>query len=163
MTISPSTPRLSEPQPLRRIRDSDLAYVKTRNKLKAFTTVHQELKRSGISRRDLGIRLGKGDDRVSHLLSAPGNWTLDTISELLWAISGGVPTFGIAYPLNLPPRNHRRPDWLEPTSGNEVRLVHTVTGATGPTMVSVTVSGDILPNGSASTASARATVEVVDA
>lgn len=157
-TVTPSKPQIDE-----RVPDSTIAYFKTRNKLKAFTLVHKEFERSGITKADLAKRLGKGADRISHILAAPGNWTLDTVSELLFAISGAEPTYGLAYPLDKAPRNQRKPEWLEAPPLKPVSMaVGAATGATGPTLVSVRVSGEKLPNQTTSTSSPRTIVEVVD-
>ena len=71
-----------------------------------------EFVKSRLSQADLARRLGRGTDVVCRLLGGPGNWTLDTISDLLFAISGAAPVFGVEHPLNSPPRNQLGPDWL---------------------------------------------------
>lgn len=46
------------------------------------------------------------------MLGGPGNWTLDTYSDLLFAIAGGEAEYGIGYPLDAVPRNQHQPEWL---------------------------------------------------
>jgi hypothetical protein len=65
----------------------------------------RELSRSGITRAELARRLGKGADRVSRMLGGPANWTIITLADLLFAIGGGVPAYGVDYPLDRPRRN----------------------------------------------------------
>jgi hypothetical protein len=72
----------------------------------------KEFRNSGLSQADLARRLGKRPDVVCRLLGGPGNWTLDTMSDLLFAISGAAPTFNVEYPLNNPQRNQIGPVWL---------------------------------------------------
>lgn len=101
MVMSASTHTLRKPQPGKRISTGSLAYISTRNRLKAFSLIHDEFRKSGITQSELARRLGKGPDRVCKLLGAPGNWTLDTISELLFAISGKTLTLGADDPQGL--------------------------------------------------------------
>lgn len=63
------------------------AYVTQRAKNAFYDYVLERFLVSGISRSDLARRLGKEPARVTRLLSNPGNWTIETISELLAAIS----------------------------------------------------------------------------
>jgi len=43
--------------------------------------------KEGLTQAQIARRLNLGPDRVSKLLGAPGNWTIDTIAGLLAAIS----------------------------------------------------------------------------
>jgi len=86
--------------------------MQTRNRMRAFNVVHAELEKSGLTKAELADRTGKGADRIAHLLAAPGNWTLDTISSLLYAISGAEIDYRISYPLDQKPRNQNHPAWL---------------------------------------------------
>jgi hypothetical protein len=82
--------------------------------MRAYDTIIAEFQKSGISQKTLAKRTGLGTDRISKLLSGPGNWTFDTQSILLFAISGGEPTEGVDYPLEAPPRNDIYPEFLVP-------------------------------------------------
>jgi len=86
--------------------------MQTRNRMRAFNLVHAELEKSGLTKAELADRTGKGADRIAHLLGAPGNWTLDTISSLLYAISGAEIDYHISYPIDQKPRNQNHPSWL---------------------------------------------------
>jgi hypothetical protein len=81
-----------------------LEYFRTRNKLRVFDLVQKEFEKSGLTQKELAARLGKGADQVCRLLGAPGNWTLETVSDLLIAISGSE----LAYSAS-PPRARHEP------------------------------------------------------
>ena len=101
MTTS-RTSVLSKPIGSDKISVGTLGYVRARNRQRAYDLVVRELKKSGITQAELARRLGKGQDAVSRLLSRPGNWELDTLSDLLFAISGSVPCFSADDPPSAP-------------------------------------------------------------
>ena len=107
-----TTSRLSKPQGRKRISDANLAYLQTRNRLRLFSLVNEEFQKSGLSQADLAARLGKGTDRICKLLGAPGNWTLDTASDLIFAITGGTLKYMVSHPLDKAKRNDTRPTWV---------------------------------------------------
>jgi hypothetical protein len=113
-----TTSALSNPVGDDRISDGVFEYLQTRNRMRVFTVVHSEFAKSGITKTALAKRMGKGADRVCHLLGAPGNWTLDTASDVLFAISGAVLEYQLTYPLAEPPRNLNRPEWLQAGTGS---------------------------------------------
>jgi hypothetical protein len=116
MNTFPTTSALSKPSGRDRIPDGVFEYLQTRNRMRAFTVVQREFERCGITQTDLAERMGKGTDRICRLLGAPGNWTLDTVSDLLFAMSGAIVTYEVDYPLDKPPRNLHQPEWLESTA-----------------------------------------------
>jgi hypothetical protein len=118
MRISQTT-SLSKPTGDDEVPFDTYSYFRARAKRFAYDIVIKEFKKSGISKATLARRLGKGADRVSKMLAGPGNWTIDTLAELLFAISGGVPTFAVSYPLERPIRNFRRPEWLDYTQASK--------------------------------------------
>lgn len=91
---------LHEPSGTDRVPESTLAYFRARNKHRLYSVVIGEFKRSGMSQADLARRLGKGTDVVCRWLRSPGNWTADTVSDLLFAISGAEAGYSIRYPLS---------------------------------------------------------------
>jgi hypothetical protein len=111
MTTSRTT-TLSKPSGSAKVPLGTFAYFRARNKRRAYDLVIKEFKKSGLSQADLSRRLGKGTDRVCKLLGGPGNWTLDTVSDLLFAISGAEPKYMLDYPLDKPARNFTQPEWL---------------------------------------------------
>jgi hypothetical protein len=98
MRIS-QTSSLSEPSGADRIPEGTLGYFRARNRHRVYSLVLREFKRSGISQADLARRLGKGTDVVCRWLGSPGNWTLDTLSDLLFAMSGAEAGYSVQYPL----------------------------------------------------------------
>jgi hypothetical protein len=112
MTTSSNDITLSEPAGAERIAPAVFGYFQSRNKHNAYDLVMDEFSQSGLSQADLARRLGKGSDLVCRLLGGPGNWTLDTLSDLMFAISGAAPVYDKDYPLKKPRRNQVGPEWL---------------------------------------------------
>lgn len=112
VTMSPKTSSLSKPVAGKRIPLGTLGYFQLRNKQRVYELVIREFLRERLTQAELARRLGKGPDQISRMLGAPGNWTLDTVSDLLFAISGAEPEYGIGYPLDGAPRNDVVPEWL---------------------------------------------------
>jgi hypothetical protein len=103
---------LSKPTENERIPLGTFAYFRARNRRRSYDLVIKEFKKSGLSQAALARRMGKGTDRICKLLAAPGNWTEDTVSDLLFAISGAERRNELDYPLDKPARNFRQPEWL---------------------------------------------------
>jgi hypothetical protein len=127
MPTSRTTFVLSDPTGREPLPPGVLQYMQTRNRMHAFTLVQQEFERSGITQAELAARLGKGADVVCRILGAPGNWTLDTVSDYLWAISGAEIQYKLSYPLDKPCRNMTVPEWLyaiplEQPEATEIKL-----------------------------------------
>ncbi|MDQ0558669.1 hypothetical protein QO004_000444 [Rhizobium mesoamericanum] len=55
----------------------------------------------------LAARLGKDPAQISRLLGAPGNWTIDTVAELLFAVDGSLLTAGSICAAEEPLANQR--------------------------------------------------------
>jgi hypothetical protein len=83
------------------------AYLRTRNKRRLYSLVIKEFKKSGITQAELARRLGRNPDVVCRWLAAPRNWELDTVSDILFAISGAEVVYNVSYPLRAPRRNSR--------------------------------------------------------
>src|SRR5690349_15611965 len=96
--------RLSKPKNGERVPAETFAYFRARAKRHAYSLVMKKLQESGITRAELSKRLGKEAAQISRMLGGPGNWTIATLSDLLFAICGGVPAYSIEYPLEKPHR-----------------------------------------------------------
>lgn len=111
MNTSPIT-TLSKPSGANPIPIGTFGYLRSRNKHRLYSFVVSEFQKSGLSQADLARRLGKKPDVVCRWLASPGNWQIDTVSDLLFACSGAVPSYGLEFPLEQPARNDNRPLWL---------------------------------------------------
>jgi len=96
-----------------RVPPGTLSYFQARNRQRIYEIVIDAFVESGLSQADLARRLGKGNDQVCRWLGAPGNWGLDTASDLMFAICGGELEYHVGYPLDQPKRNMRRPEWAD--------------------------------------------------
>jgi hypothetical protein len=98
MSTSPLA-TLFKPTGSNKISLGTLGYVRARNKQRAYSLIVKEFSKSGLSQADLAKRLGKGTDVICRLLSRPGNWGLDTFSDLLFGITGSLANFSATQPL----------------------------------------------------------------
>jgi hypothetical protein len=122
VTTSQPTLSLSKPEGDERIPVGTLGYFEARNRNRLYEVVLNEFLRSGISQATLARRLGKNPDVVCRWLGAPGNWTLDTVTDLLFAISGAEPEYRLAYPLDGATRNYSEPEWLGSADGTDTTV-----------------------------------------
>ncbi len=113
MSISLKTTAPSKPTGSGKVSFGTLSYFRSRNKHRVFNLVIKEFEKSGLTQADLGRRLGMDTGQLSRYLNAPGNWTLDMLSDFLFAISGAEAGYDIVYPLEQPPRNFTEPPWLQ--------------------------------------------------
>lgn len=109
MTTSHGNSTLCKPEGGKRIPAGTLAYFRARNRNRLYDLVLEAFGESGLTQAELARRLGKRPEVVCRLLGAPGNWTLDTVSDLLFAIGGYEPDYSLARPFDAPARNFREP------------------------------------------------------
>jgi hypothetical protein len=80
--------------PVDAVSDAEKSYGKTTTRLQVATAVwslwERLRKEHGLDQQWLADRMGKDKSRASRLLNAPGNWTLDTVGEILEAMGGRI-------------------------------------------------------------------------
>ncbi|MGD9540711.1 MAG: hypothetical protein AB7V61_07225 [Methylocystis sp.] len=105
-----------------------LAYFRQRNRGRIYSLVLDEFVQSGLTQADLAARLGKRPEIICRWLGSPGNWGIDTVSDLLFAIKGAEAEYSIHYPLDEPPSNYCEPEWLsEADDAARRQLIETTT------------------------------------
>jgi hypothetical protein len=98
--MSTSQPSLLfDPSKTDKISIGTLGYARARNRHRAYDLIVREFKKSSLSQSDLAKRIGRGTDVVCRLLSRPGNWELDTFSDLLFGICGSLAIFSSSRPM----------------------------------------------------------------
>jgi hypothetical protein len=88
MTISQPMPFVSEILEAERIPEEKLAYFRARFRNRFHAFVLSQFKRAekentDFSKATLARKLGKKPEQITRWLGAPGNWELDTVSDLL--------------------------------------------------------------------------------
>lgn len=99
---------LSEPTETVPIPNATLVYFRARLKQRMFDALLKEYKRSGLTKAELAARLCKDPAQISRLLSGPGNVTLDTMSDILLALSGAELAASLEYPFATRPKSASR-------------------------------------------------------
>ena len=112
MITLPATSTLSKPTGSDPVPLGTFGYFRARHRTRVYEMVLREFMESGLTQADLARRMSKRPDVICRWLGAPGNWTLDTVSDLLFAISGGEPEYQVSRPLDEPGRNMIAPSWL---------------------------------------------------
>jgi hypothetical protein len=121
MTTSqtPQTSFLSEVSKGEPIPIGKLAYFRERFRDRLYELVVSEFlkkERAGeLTRSDLARRIGRKPEQITRWLGAPGNWTIETVSDLLLAICKSELNFELVPLENGTPRNYVGPNWLRDT------------------------------------------------
>jgi hypothetical protein len=95
-----------------------LAYFRERFRDRLYELVVSEFLRkekTGLTKAQVARRIGRKPEQITRWLGAPGNWTLETVSDLLLAISKAEPRISLASLENRPTRNFTRPEWMAET------------------------------------------------
>ena len=111
--MSQSHSSLSNPKTGERVPAGTLTYFRVRNRQRVWELLTSELERSGITQAELCRRIGRDPSRISGIFSAPSNLEIDTLSDVLFGISGAQLEYAPSHPLD--EGNHRnftQPDWL---------------------------------------------------
>ena len=113
----PQTSFLSEVLSGSAIPPGKRVYFQERLRNRLYSMVLSEFsaraKAEGLTQASVATRIQKRPEQVNRWLASPGNWTLDTVSDLLLAIAGSELNFSIA-PLDEAPRNQTSPYWFVP-------------------------------------------------
>jgi hypothetical protein len=100
-----------------KVSEATLAYFRERlrNRIHQFILRQfQARQERGLTQADVARVLGRRPEQINRWLGTPGNWTLDTISDLMLAISKAELEFS-EYPLeNRGVRNYSGPGWIKP-------------------------------------------------
>ena len=104
---------LSKPQGEGPIAPAVLGYVARKLRNDFYDLVLKEFQSSGMSQTALAERAGIDTGQLSRQLSTPGNWTIDTVAKLLFAISGRVVETTATDVDARAPGNLTRPVWLD--------------------------------------------------
>lgn len=115
MTTSQTTSFLYEIEQGQPIPLHKLAYFRERQRNRVYDLIvgkFLELERNGsLTRAELARRIRRAPEQVTRWIGTPGNWTLDTMSDLMLAMGAEV-GFAELPLLGRPERNLRQPDWL---------------------------------------------------
>lgn len=115
MNTYPAHFQIAEPRAGERIPVATLSYFRARLRNKLHSLLLRAVKDSGIAPSEIAIRTGKDRAQISRLLGAPGNMTLDTLSDLLFAVDGLELEAVTRRPLQEAARNFSGPEWLPST------------------------------------------------
>ena len=91
MTISQTAPVWTEVYNSPQVSLKTLGYLRAqfRNRLhQLILTEFKKKEKHGFTKADLARRIHKKPEQITRLLGAPGNWTLDTVSDLLLGMGG---------------------------------------------------------------------------
>src|SRR5258708_486869 len=95
-----------------------LSYFRERFRDRLYEIVVSEFlkrKASGqMTRAKLARRIGRKPEQITRWLGAPGNWTLETVSDLMLAICKAEPKVTLQTLQNRVARNFAGADWIEP-------------------------------------------------
>lgn len=93
-----------------------LAYYRARFRNRLYNLVLSKFREAeaeeGLTRAELARRTGKRPEVLTRILGAPGNWRLDTVSDLLMGIAGEELDATASSPLARARRNYRYRDFF---------------------------------------------------
>lgn len=111
MNISLKRPFLSEVLNGERIPLGTLSYFRERFRDRLYDLVMEEFLKqnteTGLTRAEVARRIGRRPEQITRWFGAPGNWTLETVSDLMLAISKSEPDVNLLPLEGRPARNYR--------------------------------------------------------
>lgn len=115
-TTTHQMPFLSEIESGQPIPVGKLAYLCERTRLRLYDFIVskflEQSRDNQLTQAELARRVRKSPEVINRLLGAPGNWTIDTITELLVGISAEELEPDSVSLLNQSARNQTFPEWL---------------------------------------------------
>jgi transcriptional regulator with XRE-family HTH domain len=118
----PANIPLCKPKNGERIPNYTIAYLNERHRNTVHSFILDCLRKSGITQAELARRLGKAPELINRKIGAPGNWTLDSVSELLFAINGCEPHYTAHDFLCQARTNYGPPEWLHQEEEKEENI-----------------------------------------
>ena len=111
MNTSRKKPILSEVLDGGEIPLGTLSYFRERFRDRLYDLVMEEFLKqdaeTGLTRADVARRIGRRPEQITRWFGAPGNWTLETVSDLLLAIARAEPDVTLLPLEGRPVRNYR--------------------------------------------------------
>ncbi|OMQ42074.1 hypothetical protein BKP54_25375 [Ensifer sp. 1H6] len=105
--MSQNTSILARPTGDEKVSKRAIGYASESAREELFDLVLRNCVESGVTKATLARRLDKDPAQITRLLGAPGNWTIDTVAELLFAIDGSLLSASSFQPLDEPVGNMR--------------------------------------------------------
>ncbi len=88
-----------------------LSYFRERFRDRLYDLVMEEFLKqdaeAGLTRADVARKIGRRPEQITRWFGAPGNWTLETVSDLLLAIAKAEPNVNLLPLEGRPVRNYR--------------------------------------------------------
>ena len=81
-----------------------MSFISARNRQQAYDLLVREFKRSGLSQAELARRVDMPPEVISRMLKRPRNVEIDTLSKLIYGLTGAALVFGTALPKPRPRR-----------------------------------------------------------
>lgn len=123
MNTSQKKPFLSEVLNGDQISLGTLSYFRERFRDRLYDLVMEEFLKqdaeTGLTRAEVARRIGRRPEQITRWFGAPGNWTLETVSDLLLAISKSEPDVNLLPLEGRPIRNYRSQHILTQQSNQE--------------------------------------------
>ena len=111
MNTSRKKPILSEILDGDEIPLGTLSYFRERFRDRLYDLVMEEFLKqdaeTGLTRAEVARRIGRRPEQITRWFGAPGNWTLETVSDLLLAVAGAEPDVDLLPLEGRPVRNYR--------------------------------------------------------
>lgn len=118
---------LSKPQGDGPIPPALLSYVGRKLKNDFYHLVLAAFQTSNMTQAELATKAGMDKGQLNRQLGAPGNWTIDTVAKLLFAINGNV-VLPTSVDVEASARaNMSEPDWLRDASPAPISKVTAIT------------------------------------